>query len=103
MLSFSHLEFSWNCAVGSPRACAAYFWVSPCCWWPGQLHVAKLGTLFRSISSTLRAARPRCLLHRAGSRCLSTRAGQATMAATQTVRSEEHTSELQSHLNLVCR
>src|SRR5260370_7510383 len=57
-------------------------------------------TLFRSLSSARRARLHRRRARETASRRLPrSRAGFQPPAA----RSEEHTSELQSHLNLVCR
>src|SRR5260370_31801323 len=42
-------------------------------------------------------------LRRLRAGCLECHAAQATQVTLQAPRSEEHTSELQSHLNLVCR
>src|SRR5260370_13086285 len=68
-------------------------------------------TLFRSSPSPRRARHPRRPpgRHRAAEGAARCRAGEAvTTLATRAaehapLRSEEHTSELQSHLNLVCR
>src|SRR5207237_9838918 len=70
-------------------------------------------TLFRSLSLRLsRAADHRTLLRRRargvhGSRCSGAGSGLAAawrgLGVPAPARSEEHTSELQSHLNLVCR
>src|SRR5260370_13887867 len=68
-------------------------------------------TLFRSLSHSANLADLRNLVQtiraRTPARILVGRAGPAYRTATQLElrqdRSEEHTSELQSHLNLVCR
>src|SRR4051812_49445002 len=59
-------------------------------------------TLFRS---SRRRARTRRTLAagKAGLRVLRVRACRLHMRAAEDQRSEEHTSELQSHVNLVCR
>src|SRR5260370_29027641 len=58
-------------------------------------------TLFRSVSRRAADRNPRATLptHRASATLEPQRPGASSCAA----RSEEHTSELQSHLNLVCR
>src|SRR5260370_12294569 len=59
-------------------------------------------TLFRSRNAQTRRRRDRGRGRRRGQgRCR--RAPQAAQARVRGSRSEEHTSELQSHLNLVCR
>src|SRR5260370_12003683 len=50
-------------------------------------------TLFRSVGQVTRANRE----------CGSASSTASSAVVTNTARSEEHTSELQSHLNLVCR
>src|SRR5260370_9993013 len=67
-------------------------------------------TLFRSISRpstnmlTMEPISSRPRIQRFWMRCPAPGTSHATAGATtDMVRSEEHTSELQSHLNLVCR
>src|SRR5260370_27659705 len=55
-------------------------------------------TLFRSPFSRIH-----CTVGRLRLTSSSTMSGSARYSVTRTWRSEEHTSELQSHLNLVCR
>src|SRR5260370_8623011 len=66
-------------------------------------------TLFRSLTPEIRSARPwskqlGCPIRTPTGRCASwSSAAARAPASCLRSRSEEHTSELQSHLNLVCR
>src|SRR5260370_21482765 len=59
-------------------------------------------TLFRS-SASHRGRIPKMLLPASESRKARHQSGRIEIPDRQETRSEEHTSELQSHLNLVCR
>src|SRR5260370_131557 len=76
-----------------------------CTPWSGNCERQRMASLCsqRSRAGSSGEKRGSTTMERAGRHCCSASGSEGAALSTKDVRSEEHTSELQSHLNLVCR